>query len=431
MPQAVIIAGGKGTRLKDVLGDLPKPLAEVAGKSLLEHQIELARKHGFEDIVVLTGHGAEHIETRFGSQVRCLREPEPLGTAGAVLHAWDVLADRFAVLYGDTMLNVDLARMWASHPAEAAATLFLHPNDHPHDSDLVQVDSDGRVIAFHPYPHTPGEYLRNLVNAALYVVEKRALEPFRDSTSALDFGKQIFPQLLAAGSKINGYITREYIKDAGTPKRLERVRIDAESGRIASSSLSRPLPAIFFDRDGTLNDERSWISRCDQLELLPHAAEAVRMVNQRGWLSVVITNQAVIARGDCSEPELRLIHNKLEWLLGEQHAYLDAIYYCPHHPKSGFAGERPELKFACTCRKPQTGLVEQAVRDLNIDLSRSWFIGDRESDIGTAGRIGIRSVLVHTGYGLQASVNCTPTTEAATVLEAVRTILDLPENRLR
>lgn len=410
--QLVIIAGGKGTRLKEVLADLPKPMVEVGGKPLLEHQVLLARKYGIRDILILTGYGAEHIERYFGDgtawnvTVRYQRELEPLGTAGALLDAFDKLDDTFVVMYGDTMVNVDLGRLIAAHSPEASATLLVHPNDHPQDSDLVEMNDRNEIVAFHSYPHAANANLQNLVNAALYVFSKQAL---RASTSPADIARHLFPALLAAGKILHGYRSREYIKDAGTPERLERVRGDYQSGRIESASFDLAAPAVFLDRDGTLNQERGWLSAPESLELLPGAAEAVRAINRSGRLAVVITNQPVVARGECSEAGLRRIHNRMEWLLGESHAYLDAIYYCPHHPDSGFPGERADLKISCECRKPATGLLEAATRDLNIDVSRSWMIGDREGDMQTAKNFGVRSILV---------------SEAVTIRDAVDQILN-------
>jgi D,D-heptose 1,7-bisphosphate phosphatase len=395
--QLVIIAGGKGTRLKEILGNLPKPMAEVAGKPLLEHQVLLARKYGIRDILILTGYGAEHIERYFGDgaawnvRIHYQRELQPLGTAGALLDAFDKLDDTFVVMYGDTMVNVDLERLIAAHSPAASATLLVHPNDHPQDSDLVEMNDGKEIVAFHSYPHPAGANLQNLVNAALYVFSKQAL---RVSTSPADIAKHLFPALLAAGKVLYGYRSREYIKDAGTPERLERVRGDYQSGRVESASFDAAAPAVFLDRDGTLNRERGWLSAPENLELMPGAAEAVRAINRSGRLAVVITNQPVVARGECSEAGLRQIHNRLEWLLGESHAYLDAIYFCPHHPDAGFPGERADLKIPCECRKPATGLLETATRDLNIDVGRSWMIGDREGDMQAAKSFGIRSVLV-------------------------------------
>src|SRR5580658_6353449 len=149
MKQAVILAGGLGTRLRERLGDLPKPMIPIGGKPLLEHQVELAKKHHFTDLIFFVHYRADLIEKHFGDgkkfgvQIRYVLENEPLGTAGAVLAGFEKLAGRFVVLYGDTMVNVDLNRIWNAHEkTDADATLLLHPNDHPFDSDLVEVNSE-------------------------------------------------------------------------------------------------------------------------------------------------------------------------------------------------------------------------------------------------------------------------------------------------
>ena len=282
-------------------------------------------------------------------------------------------------------------------------------------------------VALHPYPHPPGEYFANRVNAALYVIRKESLRPFVSRlaglTGPLDFGKHVFPALLAQGAWLQAYTSREYIKDAGTPQRLDQVEADFRSGRIARGSFETPAPAIFLDRDGTLNDERGFLTSPEELALLPGTAAAVRAINQSGRLAVLITNQPVIARGDCSPEELRRIHDKLEWLLGESHAFLDALYHCPHHPDRGFPGERPEFKFACSCRKPAPGLLAQAAEDLNIDKSQSWMVGDRASDVQAAANFGIRSALVRTGHGRNVAPNCRPDLVSETLSEAVQAIL--------
>jgi histidinol-phosphate phosphatase family protein len=432
MKQAIILAGGKGTRLKDRLGDLPKPMIPIAGKPLLEHQVELGRQHGFTDFVFFVHHRADLIEAHFGNgsqwgvRIRYMHEQEPLGTAGAVLAGFEQLADRFIVLYGDTMVNVDLTRLWQTHEQSGAdGTLLLHPNNHPLDSDLVELDAKARVVAFHNRPHSAGVWQQNLVNAGLYVLEKRALEPFLENarrgelhepptsnphagsgtrvtrpSGVLDFGKDLFPAMLQRGAFLLGYNSPEFIKDIGTPERYDRVCAQYDSGVIQRSSLATPQRAVFLDRDGTLIEEVSelGLTSPDQVRLLPGAAEAVHRLNEAGWRVVLVTNQPVIAKGLCSESELQVIHNKLETLLGIEHAFLDRIYFCPHHPKKGFAGERPELKIECECRKPKTGMIQQAVRDLNIDLAQSWLIGDTTTDVQTAKNAGVRSILLKTGY---------------------------------
>lgn len=408
--QAIILAGGKGTRLKERLGDLPKPMIPIAGKPLLEHQVELCAAHGFEDILFFTCHGADLIEKHFGDgrrwnvRIRHILEGEPLGTAGAVLSGLPHLAERFVVLYGDTMVNVDLDRIWKAHvKAGVDATLLLHPNDHPLDSDLVETNAQSRVIAFHNRPHPPGVWRQNLVNAGLYVLEKRALESIRASRVArhasgiLDFGKHLFPEMLQRGARLLGYNSPEFIKDIGTPARYDRICAQFAAGVVQRSSLRTPQRAVFLDRDGTIIPDKDCLRTAEELELFPGAAGAIHELNQHGWRVVVVTNQPVVAKGWCGEAELQRIHNKLETLLGVEHAFLDRIYFCPHHPHKGFPGERPELKVDCDCRKPATGMIRQAVLELNIDLAQSWLIGDSTTDIQTARNAGLRSILVRTG----------------------------------
>ena len=404
--EAVILAGGKGTRLAARSDGLPKPLVAVNGKPLLDYHFELLRRHGIGRATLLCGYGADAIReycgdgSRWGLQVRCIEESAPLGTAGAVIAALAELPRRFVILYGDTMVNVDLRRFVAAHEScGAQATLFLHPNDHPWDSDLVELDESGRVVAIHGYPHPEGAVLPNRVNAALYVLKASALAGFAVPDAPLDFAKHLFPELLRRGVPLHGYRSPEYVKDAGTPERLDQVEKDVKCGKVAAASLDVQRPAVFLDRDGTINHDVSFLTRPEQFELISGAGAAIKTLSDAGFRIVVITNQPVIARGDCTERDLGQIHDKMETELSREGAFVDGIYFCPHHPHKGFEGERPELKFECECRKPNSGMIRRAVEELNLDLSQSWLIGDRTGDIRTAHNCGIRSILLRTGIG--------------------------------
>lgn len=404
--QLVILAGGQGTRLKSVLPDKPKPLALVAGRSLLERQLDLAADYGLTHVHLMTHHFADQIREaigdgrKWGIRVQYHVEDVPRGTAGCVLHALAHLGDTFLVVYGDTLLNIDLDRVWDFHRQQAAdATLLVHPNDHPYDSDLIELDAENRVRLFHKVPHPEDEYLPNLVNAALYVIQRESLRPWQETPGKLDFARDLFPKMLDAGCRIMGLRTREYIKDMGTPDRLQNGERDVASGRLEKLAHGTRMPAVFFDRDGTLNVDVGRLSRKEDLVLIDGASESVRAINRSSRLAVLATNQPVLARGDCTEAGLQSIHNKLESLLGRQGAYLDAIYYCPHHPDAGFAGERPELKILCSCRKPNAGMFVRAAQDLNIDLGTSWLIGDTTTDVAAARHAGLKSALVRTGAG--------------------------------
>jgi histidinol-phosphate phosphatase family protein len=431
--QAVILAGGKGTRLASRLNGKPKPLVDVGGVPLLQRQITALGAQGVDRFVVLVNHAADQIEAflrdhdDFGLQIEVVDDGEPRGTAGAVLACLERLDDEFLVVYGDTLFNIDIDRFTRFHEGTGAvATLFLHPNDHPHDSDLVEIDRDGHITRFHPYPHPPGALLPNLVNAAFYLARKSALTPYADAAPPLDFAKDLFPRMLADGARLAGYSSFEYIKDLGTPARLDKVEKQLATGLVERSSLKTPQACVLFDRDGTLNLLRDYVRRPADLELIPGAARALRRINDAGLRSAVISNQPVLARGECSFEDMQLIHNKLETLLAEEGAFLDRIYFCPHHPDSGFPGERPELKIACDCRKPATGMLRQAAADLNLDVRRSWFVGDSSADVKAASAFGLKSILVGTGEGgRDGKYPATPDFTAPDIAAAVTLILDL------
>jgi histidinol-phosphate phosphatase family protein len=377
----------------------------LKGKPLLQHQLELCRAHGFGNVLLLLHHRHEVIIDRFGDGATLgLRlgyqvETAPRGTAGALRDALALLASRFLVLYGDTYLDVDLRRLWDSHAASgAAATLLLHPNDHPHDSDLVQLGRDGRVCAIHPYPHPQGAERRNLVNAALYVMERDGLDAHVPEFGQADIAKHLFPSMLTAGRLLQGHVTPEYIKDIGTPGRLDKVERDIDDGVAERLSSRAPRSAVFLDRDGTINREVEHLRDPSQLELLHGAAAAIKRLNRAGQLAVVVTNQPVLARGDVTDAGLDGIHARLDALLGDGGAYLDGIYVCPHHPDRGFAGEVAALKIECSCRKPKPGLIDQACRELQIGRAGSWLVGDSSADIEAGRLAGLRTVLVRTGH---------------------------------
>jgi histidinol-phosphate phosphatase family protein len=400
-----ILAGGRGTRLRTRAGDLPKPMVPIGGKPVLQHQIELCREYGFVDIALLVHYRHEAISdhfgdgTQFGVNISYEVERDARGTAGALSDALPNLADRFLVLYGDTYLEVDLRRIWDAHcERRADATLFLHPNDHPQDSDLVDCDRDGWVTAILPYPRNSTADHRNLVNAALYVVERHSLAQLVPSDQKSDIARDLFRAMLDSGRQLYGYTSPEYIKDMGTPERLDKVEHDLHRGLPYLLSGRSLRSAVFLDRDGTLNREVVHLREPDQLELLEGSGDAVRRLNRAGRLAVVVTNQPVVGRGDVSLDGLERIHARLEALLGQHGAYLDAIRFCPHHPDKGFPGEVAALKVRCTCRKPATGLIDEACREFQIDRSQSWLIGDSSSDIEAGRKAGLKTILLRTGH---------------------------------
>ncbi|MFH1575541.1 MAG: HAD-IIIA family hydrolase, partial [Candidatus Nealsonbacteria bacterium] len=300
--------------------------------------------------------------------------------------------------YGDVMLDIDIRLLLEFHrKKKSACTLALHPNDHPQDSDLVEIDANQRIAAFHPKPHSKNEYLSNLVNAGLYVISPEILKYIKRGVKT-DWGKDVFPKIVRK-EMLYGYITAEYLKDIGTPKRLSEVRKDYQDGKIPRMNRKNKKRAIFLDRDGVINETESDVSRINDFKLFPKTAQAVKQINDSEFLAIVITNQPAVAKGFCSMEELENIHKKMETLLGENGAKLDGIYFCPHHPDKGFAGENLKYKIKCSCRKPKIGLVKMAEKDFNIDLKHSYFIGDSSRDILCGRKAGMTTIGVKTGRG--------------------------------
>jgi mannose-1-phosphate guanylyltransferase/phosphomannomutase len=406
--QAVILAGGQGTRLQSVSKLVAKPMLPIGGSPLLEHQLILLKDAGITEIIILVNHLKETIQqhigdgSKWGVSVSYFEEVTPLGTVGGVKAIEHQLTEDFILLYGDVMMSMDLQRLIHFHEQKKSdCTLVIHPNDHPYDSDLVELDKNDRITAFHSKPHHAGRYYQNMVNAGAYILSPKIFN-FLEKNKKADFGKDIFPNIV---SKLNmfGYNTSEYLKDMGTPDRLEHVTADYLSGKIEARNLRHKQRAIFLDRDGVLNVDHSYIATPEQFELYSFTSEAIKKINQSNFLAVVVTNQPVVARNLCSEDDLRVIHNKLDTALGNEGAKLDALYYCPHHPDKGFPDENPAYKFDCDCRKPKPGMFLQAAASFNIDLEQSFMIGDDERDIVAGKNAGVTTLGVRTGKGLKGS----------------------------
>lgn len=432
--KAVILAGGKGTRMGKLTRETPKPMLEIGGKPVLAHQVELLKKYNITDIIVLVNYLKQSIIEYFGDgsawgvSISYYEEKEPLGTVGGIKAIEDQLKDDFIVFYGDVMINMHLERLLAFHQKhKSECTLVLHPNDHPHDSDLVAMNEEHRIVNFYPKPHPSGSWLPNMVNAGVYVLSDSILPHLKKDTKA-DFGRDIFPELFHT-LKMYGYNTAEYLKDMGTPSRWEEVNDDYNSGKIALSSYEHKQKAIFLDRDGVINEEVSFISRPEEFRLYSFTSQAIRLINDSAYKAIAITNQSVIARNLCTFEELREVHCKMDTLLGKEGARLDALYFCPHHPDKGYPEERKEYKIDCLCRKPQPGMLLDAAFDFNLDLKRSFMIGDTERDILAGINAGCTTIGVRTGYGLKKT-GVYPDFFFENILEAVQFIVGDPYSEL-
>lgn len=413
--KTVIMAGGKGTRICSVSSNIPKPMFSIDGKPVLEHEIECLRDQGFVDLIITVSHLSSVITDyfgdgrQFGVRIQYFNEKHPLGNAGALFKLRSCLNSDFLLLNADVLFDIDFNRFVNFHREKAGlATLFTHPNNHPYDSGVIIADDNGVVQSWLAKEDPHPLWYANRVNAGLHVINPSILDlcgviPAEIGTEVngkivrVDLDRQVLKPLCASG-KIYCYDSPEYVKDMGTPDRYLSVCGDYAKGLVKAKNLRQKQKAIFLDRDGTINRYVGFLRNIEDFVLFPDVADGLKQINASGYLAIVVSNQPVIARGEVTTRQLREIHDKMETLLGVEGAYLDAIYYCPHHPHRGYKGEIEEFKIDCDCRKPKPGMLLKAAEDLNIDLKSSWMVGDTKNDIQAGKNAGCKTALIGTEY---------------------------------
>lgn len=428
--KAVIQAGGQGTRLRNVTKDqIPKPMVPISGKPLLQWQIERLKENEITDLYIIIGHLGENIRDyfedgeKYGVHITYITETVPLGSAGALYYLKPFLdpEEDVLLLYGDVFFDVNIKGMLDFHvEKQSVLTAFAHPNTHPEDSDILEVNEEQKIVGFLSKKEKRDFWYANLVNAACYIIKGHIIFEMHH-VEKVDFDEDILKKKTVQGENVYAYRSTEYIKDAGTEGRLRSIETDIASGHIFRRNLKNRQKCIFLDRDGTINKWNGLVDEEDKLELLEGVVEAVRMINSSEYLAIVITNQPVVARGLCSIEDVENIHKKLQTLLGRQGVYVDDIAFCPHHPDKGFPGENPIYKVKCNCRKPNIGLIEEMAAKYNISLEDSWMVGDSFRDIMTGKNAGMGTALVLTGENwedercdVKADMTCQDLKEAVT-----------------
>ncbi len=423
------MAGGKGTRLWSINNDMiPKPLTQIAGKPIIELGIERLKENGVDEIFISISHLGDKIKDYFGDGhnfgviIHYIEEKTPLGSGGALYYMKPFIDDDFIVCSGDVIFDINIAKMIKYHQDnQSMITLFTHPNSHPFDSDLIICDETGLVTGFDSKNNVRDYYYQNNVNAGFFIVSPKALDYF-DEPKMVSMEHDFINHFVVGEDKVYAYKSSEYIADVGTEKRFLSVEKDIKAGLVTARNSKNKQKAIFFDRDGTLNVYKGFISNASDIELLPDVSKALNLVNRSSYLAIVITNQPVIARGEATFSQVNEMFNKIETLLGKDGAYIDGYYYCPHHPDSGFEGEVKELKIDCDCRKPKIGLLQKAVNDFNLDLSKCVIIGDTNLDIKTGLNAKIPQILVTSTATEEKHLE--PTYHASNIIDAVTYVLN-------
>ncbi len=385
MKQCVILVGGLGTRLGAITQQVPKPLVDVGGKPFLAWVVDEIARHGFEEIVLLSGYRAEQFEAMadyirgLGLRVVHSVEPAPAGTAGALTYARDHLDETFLLMNGDGLFDVNLRDLARPLAPEAMVRLALRVMPNADRYGTVTLDGD-QITAFVEKKATG---LPGLINGGLYAMRRSVLDLIGTLPCSLE--QDIFPGLVAAGQMSGAVYDRPFI-DIGIPEAL------AEAQTFVPGVARRG--AVFFDRDGVLNEDIGYAHRPDQLRWMPGAREAVKRANDAGLFTFVVTNQAGVARGLYDEAAIGAFHQAMQadlWAIG---AHMDGFEYCPHHPDFGRDGTAP---VDCRRRKPGPGMILDLMARWSIDPARSLLIGDRESDVAAASAAGIAGHLYETG----------------------------------
>lgn len=431
--QAVILAGGQGKRLHSLTKDIiPKPMVPVVGVPLLERQIQCLVREGISKVLLVVGHLGTVIKQNFGDgrrfnvKIDYFEEKEPLGTGGALPLIKDQLDEEFFLLFGDLLFDVSLDRMIRFHHEKSSfLTMMVHPNTHPYDSDLVLVDEESRITKIDLKNPNRCYWFENLVNAGLYVMNKEVCSYVPNlKGEKVDLEKNVIAEIIKQRADVFAYRSSEYLRDVGTVERIRESELDLIGGKVANRNLHNKQKAIFLDRDGTINRSCGYIDSPKKFFLEDGVVEAIKNVNNSGYLAIVVTNQPAVARGLITIDGVMEINRKMETLLGNEGAFLDKIYFCPHHPDVGYPGENKKYKIPCDCRKPSIGMILQAQQEFNLDLSKCWMVGDTTTDIKTAENGGMRSVLVLTGEkGEDKKYSCRPNFVAPNLKSAINLIL--------
>lgn len=393
--ETFIIAGGKGTRFKKI-SIKPKLLAKLKNTNLLKLILKNLKRYNLNKITIFVGQYLDYFKSYRKNEIKFIEEKKPLGTSGCLsLVSKKKLKKDILIIFGDILFDVDFNKFYNFHKSNKSdISIFSHPSDHLFDSDIVDVDSNNRVKNIFFKPHKKRIISNNLTMAGIFIVKSKLIKniPFNKKN---DFSKNFLKNCLKKKIRIFSYKSREYCKDLGTTKRYKKVLNDFKEGIHKKLRFKNKLKAVFLDRDGVINVDKGPQKYSDPTNFLKGALIALRKLQKMKYLKILITNQSAVAKGFLTEKALQKSFKKLETKLANNNFFFDGIYYCPHHPKSGFAGENKKFKINCSCRKPKPGLIFKAARDLNINLKKSFFIGDRIVDYKTAKSAKVNPIILN------------------------------------
>lgn len=380
--QAVILAGGRGERLRPFTDNMPKPMAPVLGRPFLEHLINMLKDNGIQEVVLLTGYLGEKIEEYFGngekfgvrikySQIPLLNEQGQENESGMRLKsAENILDDKFLLMYCDNYWPLNLRKLFNFYDKQnVSVSVVVYTNKDKMTKNNVLVDYNNRIVK---YDKSRQDEFLNGVDIGFFIIDKKIFQMFPKNN--FQFERDIIPQLVTR-KQIAGFLTDQKYYSISTPERI----------KLTEEFLS-PKKVIFLDRDGVINKKAGkadYIKKWEEFEFLPGAVEGLKILSENNYDVYIVSNQPGVARGVMTEKDLLMIHEKMKKELIKNGAKIKGIYCCLH----GWYDD-------CECRKPKPGLLLQAAKENNLDLSKIIFIGDDIRDILAGEAAGCKTALV-------------------------------------
>lgn len=394
MKQAVILCGGKGTRLGSLTEHTPKPMIKVLGKPFLDHLILKLVRYGFDDIVLCAGYlgdqiyGRYHGHEKYGVLLRVYVESTPQGTGGALLQLDDMLDDSFLVINGDTYYDINYVEIfrWVLDNDLAKRNIIVTRRVTGNDRyGIVNFDKSYCVTEFSEKHKEVGA---NFVNAGIYIFQRSYLQKYKGSTKPMtSLEYDILPSMASDGVLYAKALEENlYFVDIGLPRTLQYFT------RSFHSILNRP--ALILDRDNTITNDNGYTYMVEDLEFINDAVNAIRQANSKNVYVFVVTNQSGIGRGYYSESDMRTFHKKINERLFEHGAHIDAFEFCPHLPDAD-----------CLCRKPGTLMLQNLLDSFHFDVKKSLMIGDKLTDFHCGNNFGIKSQVITEGSQLSDMVS--------------------------
>lgn len=398
--QVVVLMGGLGTRLKEYTKECPKPLVEVSGKPFFDYMLELLTAWGFRKFLFLIGYRANMIEEYYGDGSKwgvtityCYDGKELLGTGGAVKRASDFLEEDFMLMYGDSFMDIDYSqviyRYFKGKESGNRALMTVLKNNNMFDKSNVIMDGKNLVLYDKHNPSPKMDY----IDYGVSVYEKSLFDDFQEGEK---FDIAVIQNRLSLDGKMTPMIVTKRFYEIGSPASLK------EFTEYANHRFNEKHPALFLDRDGVIN-EIVWNDDIEQLdsplkeseyEFIDGSIEAIKKFNEAGYYVFVVTNQPAAAKGKTTLNTLYDINTYMIERLKEEGARVDDLFMCPHYTKILPMTKDDFLIQKCNCRKPEPGLIYKAMRKYNIDMEKSFMIGDSISDVKAGAAAGLKTVFL-------------------------------------